>query len=415
MLFLKLFKESLLLALNSLVVNKLRTILSLLGITIGIFAIIAVFTVVDSLEMNIRDSVSSWGDDVIFIQKWPWGGGEKEYAWWEYLKRPVSKIRELPEVRRRCYTAEAVAFMVSAHKTVKFQNNSVENAEIIAVSHDYDKIFSFELKEGRYFSESESNSWKNIAVIGDAIAVNLFGNLNPIGRQFKTFGRKFGVIGVFKKEGESIIGSSRDNQVLITANSVRKLIDMHSESLNSTILVKAKEGVSNKQLKDDLRGVMRSIRKLKPLADDDFALNETSIISGILDNMFSVMSLAGWIIGGFSILVGGFGIANIMFVSVRERTNIIGIQKSLGAKNYFILLQFLFEAIILCLIGGIIGLLIIFVGTLIVNSMIEMKFALTWSNITLGLTVSALIGVISGFIPAYAAAKLDPVEAIRAY
>ena len=415
MLFLKLFKESVLLALNSLVVNKLRTILSLLGITIGIFAIIAVFTVVDSLEMNVRGSVASWGEDVIFIQKWPWGGGEKEYAWWEYMKRPVTQFRELNEVRNRCNTAEAVAFMISTQKTIKFRNNSIENAEIIAVSHDYDKIFSFELGEGRYFSESESNSGKDIAVIGYAIAVNLFGNLNPIGRQIKAMGKNFEVIGIFKKEGESMLGSSHDTQVLITVNSVRKLLDMHSNRLNSTLLIKAKEGVSNEQLKDDLIGVLRSIRKLKPLADNNFALNETSIISSALDSVFSVIGFAGWIIGGFSILVGGFGIANIMFVSVKERTGIIGIQKALGAKNYFILLQFLFEAIILCLIGGGIGLMIIFVGTIIVNNMIDMEFVLTWSNIILGLTVSALIGVISGFVPAYAAAKLDPVVAIRAY
>jgi len=415
MLFLKLFKESVLLALNSLVVNKLRTILSLLGITIGIFAIIAVFTVVDSLEMNVRSSVASWGDDVIFIQKWPWGGGEKEYAWWEYMQRPVTQFRELTEVQKRCNTAEAVAFMISTRKTIKFRNSSIENAEIIAVSHDYDKIFSFELGEGRYFSESESNSGKNIAVIGYAIAVNLFDKLNPIGRQIKAIGKNFEVIGVFKKEGESMLGSSHDTQVLITVNSVRKLLDMNSNSLNSTILIKAKEGVSNEQLKDDLIGVLRSVRKLKPLADNNFALNETSIISSALDSVFSVIGLAGWIIGGFSILVGGFGIANIMFVSVKERTGIIGIQKALGAKNYFILLQFLFEAIILCLIGGSIGLLIIYVGTLIVNNMIDMEFVLTWSNIILGLTVSAFIGVISGFVPAYAAAKLDPVVAIRSY
>ena len=415
MLFLKLFRESVLLALNSLVVNKLRTILSLLGITIGIFAIIAVFTVIDSLEMNVRDSVSAWGDDVIFIQKWPWGVGEKEYEWWEYMKRPVTKINELSEVRKRCNTAVAVAFMVSAQKTVSHLNNSVENTQIMAVSHDYASIFSFELREGRYFSESESHSGNNIAVIGDAIAENLFDNVNPVGKQIKSFGRNFDVVGVFKKEGENMLGSSHDNQVFIPVNSVKKLVDMHSENIDATLLVKAKEGVSNEQLKDELKGIMRSIRKTKPLAGDDFALNETSILSGALDAVFKVIGLAGWIIGGFSILVGGFGIANIMFVSVKERTNIIGIQKSLGAKNYFILLQFLFEAIILCLIGGGIGLMIVFSGTLIVNGIIDMEFALTWSNIILGLTVSAIIGVISGFVPAFSAAKMDPVVAIRTY
>ena len=331
------------------------------------------------------------------------------------MKRPVTKINELSEVRRRCNTSEAVAFMVSAKKTVSHLNNSVENAQIMAVSHDYASIFSFELREGRYFSESESHSGNNIAVIGDAIAENLFDNVNPVGKQIKLFYINFDVVGIFKKEGENMLGSSHDNQVFIPVNSVKKLVDMHSENIDATLLVKAKEGVSNEQLKDELKGIMRSIRKTKPLAGDDFALNETSILSGALDAVFKVIGLAGWIIGGFSILVGGFGIANIMFVSVKERTNIIGIQKSLGAKNYFILLQFLFEAIILCLIGGSIGLMIVFSGTLIVNGIIDMKFALTWSNIILGLAVSAIIGVISGFVPAFSAAKMDPVVAIRAY
>ncbi|MFH1320397.1 MAG: ABC transporter permease [Bacteroidota bacterium] len=415
MLFLKLFKESLLLALNALIVNKLRTFLSLLGITIGIFAIISVFTVVDSLELNIRNSIASLGDDVIFVSKWPWGGGgQKEYAWWKYMNRPIPQIQELAEIQRRCNTAQSCAFFISLTKTVKFQNNSVENVSIVAASHDYNKIISFELKKGRYFSEGESNSGKNIAVIGDAIAVNLFGRLNPIGRSIKVWGRKFNVIGIFKKEGESIVGNSHDNQVLIPINSGRGMIDIHGRHLDSQIMIKTKEGVSNEELKDELRGIMRSIRKLKPLADDNFALNETSIISSNLDNLFGVIGIAGWMIGGFSILVGGFGISNIMFVSVKERTSIIGIQKALRAKNYFILFQFLFEAVILCLIGGIIGLVLIFAGTIIANNFIVMEFALTMSNIILGLTVSAIIGVISGFVPAFSAARLDPVVAIRA-
>ena len=401
-------------ALNSMVVNKMRTLLSLLGITIGIFAIISVFTAVDSLENNVRESVASLGKDVIFIQKWPWGGGKSEYKWWEFIKRPIPVLKELAIVQKKCKSAEAAAFIVSGSKTVKYKNNSVENIQIVSTSHDYDKIVSFEIDRGRYFSAAESLSGRNVTIIGALVSQNLFGNINPLGKNVKTIGRNFKVIGVFKKEGESIIGDTHDTQILLAVNSVRKLLDIHKRHLDPIIMVKAKEGVSNAELKDELTGVLRAARKLKPTAANNFALNETSIISSGLDEIFNVIGLAGWLIGGFSILVGGFGIANIMFVSVKERTSIIGIQKALGAKNYFILLQFLFEAIMLCLIGGGIGLALVYGGTMAANSLVDMEFSLTYSNIVLGLSVSGLIGVLSGFIPAYTASQLNPVVAIRA-
>ncbi|MBL4657028.1 MAG: ABC transporter permease [Flavobacteriales bacterium] len=413
MLFLRLLSESVVMALHALVSNKLRTSLSLLGITIGIFAIIVVFTAVDSLEMNLRDSVETLGDDVIFIQKWPWGGGDTEYKWWDYIKRPNPTLKELGELQRRTSSAEACAFVVGGPKTVQYKNNSVENASINAVSFDYDKIVSFEMSLGRYFSESEAISGRNNCIIGATIAGNLF-RADPVGKKIKLLGRSFVVTGVIKKEGESVVGESHDTQVILPINAVRKLLDIHSRHLDPVIMVKAKDGISNLQLKDELRGIMRSIRKLKPLAEDNFSMNETSIISGRLDVIFDIMSIAGLFIGGFSMLVGGFGIANIMFVSVKERTSIIGIQKSLGAKNYFILLQFLFESIMLCIIGGSIGLLIVYSMTLVAGSFIDMKFFLTFTNIAIGLGASVVIGIISGLVPAYTASQLDPVEAIRA-
>jgi len=218
---------------------------------------------------------------------------------------------------------------------------------------------------------------------------------------------------VFEKAGDSIIGSSDDDNVVIPVKFGRNFIRLNSESTNPMFMVKAKQGVSNEQLKDDLTRVMRSVRRLSPKSDDNFALNETSILSNGIDMMFGVIDLAGIIIGGFSLLVGGFGIANIMFVSVKERTNIIGIQKAIGAKNHFILLQFLFEAILLCLIGGILGISVVYTGTLIADYYIDFDIVLSANNVITGLWVSVLIGVISGMIPAIAASKLDPVEAIR--
>ena len=412
MLFLNLIKESLFFAYNSLIVNKLRTFLSLLGITIGIFAIISVFSVIDSLELNIRESIESLGDNVIYVQKWPWTFGP-DYPWWKYIKRPVPELKELDEIRRRSQKIQAAAFMISTQKTVQYGNNSVEDVVIIAASHDYENIRQFEIANGRYFSNLESIHGRNCVIIGNDIAETLFENQMPVGKKIKILGRKLSIIGVFTKEGEDIFSNSMDNMLLIPINYARNIIDIRNERLNPMIMIKSKEHISNDEMIDELKQIMRSIRKLKPKAEDDFALNQASMLTKGFEQVFKIIDIAGLIIGGFSILVGGFGIANIMFVSVKERTHIIGIQKSLGAKKYFILFQFLFEAIILCLIGGIIGLILIYTGTIIANNITDMSFALTLGNITSGLEISIIIGVISGFAPAYAASKLNCVDAIN--
>jgi len=412
LLFWALIIESIRFAWHSLTANKLRTFLSLLGITIGIFSIITVFTVVDSLESNVRKSVASLGDNVIFIQKWPWEFGG-DYPWWKYLNRPVPTVEEMPEVIKRSTLASTGAFVASTTKTVKYRNNSIENVELKCVSHYFDEVKTFEIIEGRYFTEQESASGRNKAIIGYDIAMNLFGNTAGIGKSISILGKKFDVIGIFEKEGSSAIGNSMDNVVLIPINYARNILDLRSERLDPTIYLKAKPGVSNEALKDETTGIMRNVRKLKPMAEVNFALNETSMLTKGFDSIFMVIGLAGWVIGGFSIIVGGFGIANIMFVSVKERTALIGIQKSLGAKNIFILTQFLTEAVILSLIGGVIGLLVVLGGLYVVNSLFDLGIALTSSNIILALTISILIGVISGFIPSYTASQLDPVEAMR--
>lgn len=387
--------------------------LSLLGITIGIFAIITVFTVVDSLEKNIRGSIESLGDNIIIVEKWPWAFGG-DYPWWKYMSRPTAQIADLNAILKSSKTMQAAAFKVETKKKVQYFDNTVENARIAGVSADYNKVSVFDIAEGRYFTQLEADNGKNVAVIGSTIKEGLFNaGENVLGREIKMFGRKFAVIGVVKKQGESMLGNSMDSEVMIPLNVMRNIVDIRNEANQPYIAVKAKPGISNGQLKDELSGILRGERRLPPAAEDSFALNETSLLSKGFDGLFDVIGMVGWIIGGFSILVGGFGIANIMFVSVRERTNLIGIQKSLGAKNYFILLQFLSEAVFLSLIGGLVGLLIIWLITLVAGDALGMEITLTAANVVLGLTISFLIGIISGFVPAYGAAQLDPVEAIR--
>lgn len=409
-------KESFISAINSLKINKLRTFLTLFGITIGIFAIISVFTIVDSLERTIRDSLSSLGDNVIYVQKWPWTPppGE-EYAWWEYLNRPLPAFDEYEYLNKNINLAEAVVFTAQTQRNVSYQNRSIRNSTVAGYTHDFYKIRSFNISEGRYFSELESTKGKNVAIIGSKIAEELFGNTSPINKEIKISGFKTVIIGVFQKEGQDIIGAggSLDNLVLIPLNYGKKFIGFRNEQANPAIILQSNENIHVQELKYETRRLMRAIRTLQPAEKDNFAINQATMISGSIDQLFGVINVAGWLIGGFSIIVGGFGIANIMFVSVKERTHIIGIEKAIGAKNYFILSQFLFEAIILALIGGAIGLLLIFGGSLIASNLTSLKVTLTLSNILLGLFISAVIGVISGFAPARSAAKLNPVEAIN--
>lgn len=416
MLLVRLIIESFSFAFASLRANKLRTFLSLLGITIGIFAIISVFTVIDSLEGYIRSSLNSLGNNMIYVQKWPWTPpeGETEYPWWRYLNRPSPEYEETEEILRRSKTTGSAVFFFGFNRTLQFENNKIENAEVLATSHDLIETWNLNLAKGRYFTESESESGASIAILGDEICYQLFQNMDPIGKTIKMQGHKFMVIGVYEKQGQDMFGTSMDKRVHIPVKYGMSMIDVRNRDRGQTINIKARTDADRDQFVAEIEGIMRSIHRLKPLEENDFAINEVSAISSRFDSFFKVFNLAGWIIGGFSILVGGFGIANIMFVSVKERTRIIGIQKSLGAKKYFILLQFIFEAMVLSLVGGVLGLILIFAGTLLLSSATSMSISLNIANVLLGLFISGIIGVASGFLPALSASRLDPVEAMNA-
>jgi len=411
MIFLKLLRESYIFAIHELMVNKTRTILTLLGITIGIFSIISVLTVFDSLERSMRKGIDSLGSNVLFVQKWPWSMGGGNYPWWKYYQRPDPTMKDLREIQKRSIASEGSAMFIEVTRTVHRLSNRIEEVPVLAITHDFAKIMPLDIANGRYFTPIESSSGKNVILLGADIADNLFNSLDPVGRKVKVFNQKLKVIGVMKKEGEDLFGNTSDNQVIIPMNYARTVLDI--KNMSTTIVVRAKPYISNAELMDELTGVLRSVHKLKPSAENDFAINETDIISQSFDQLFGIIALVGWIIGGFSLIVGGFGIANIMFVTVRERTNIIGIQKSLGAKNFFILIQFLFEAIFLSLIGGSVGLILVFGGSYLATSMFGFEVILTANKIIIGLVTSSVIGLVAGYIPAYLASRLDPVEAMR--
>lgn len=414
MLYLRLLKESLFFALDSLRVNKLRTILSLLGITIGIFAMVFVFTVVDSLERNVTGSIQQLGDDVIYVAQMPWEFDPNQ-PWWDYIRRPHPQVREYKMIQKLSQSAESVAMVIGGNKTLKYENNSMERIESQGVTEEFNNIWNLDIEKGRYITELENNNGRPVAIIGAAIAENLFEGVNPIGKKFKIDGRKIEVIGVLKKEGEGIMGGSNDKKVIMPLQFARNFFQIRGRNSGAMIMVKAKEGVSNEELIDELTGIMRSQRKLKPKVKDNFALNQSSMITeGLIKPITQQLNGAGFLIGIFAFLVGGFSIANIMFVSVKERTSLIGIQKSLGAKNFFILFQFLFESVFLCLIGGAVGLFLIYLGTLALTHIVDFPTTMGISSILIGVGLSITIGILSGIIPSFQASRLDPVEAIRA-
>ena len=414
-LIIRLILESFRFALNALRTNLLRTVLSLLGVTIGIFAIISVFTLVDSLENSIKDSLSFLGTNNINVDKWPYGIGEEQYPWWKYLQRPNPTYDEYRFLASNVKNAKDITiFARRGGVTAKYQSSSSTDLEIFGVVYDHTYVYEIPIESGRYFTMDEINSGRNVAIIGYRIKNDLFPNVDPIGKEIKIKGLKFYVIGTIKEEGESFMGiTSHDEQVYLPYRTFSKMYHIgRMWGLQPTITVKGlDDDIGLVELESELRGLMRIKRGLKPREEDSFALNRPEAITNFIGSAFDVIGLAGWFIGGFSILVGGFGIANIMFVSVRERTNIIGIQKSLGAKNYFILFQFLFEAVFLSVLGGGIGIFLVYLLSFI--SLGSLDLVLTVSNVVLGIGVSATVGVISGIVPAAMASRLDPVIAIR--
>ncbi|SFD85468.1 putative ABC transport system permease protein [Chitinophaga sp. CF118] len=410
----KILWSSLKMALQELRVNKLRTFLSLLGITIGIFCIIIVLTVTNSLESNVRNDLAALGDDVIFIQKWPWEGGP-DAPWWKYMNRPLPEFRELKYIQEKVHTSSAAAFAFSANdKRVEYKSDYLDGVDFMAVSQDYDKVQQVSIIGGHFFVGKENDGSSNVAILGANLWEGLFGSAEAaLGKTIRISGRPTKVVGVLKKKGSSMLDIvNYDNVIIVPYKYGRTIVD-ERRFADPFLLVKAAPTVPVEEMKDELRGTMRAIRRLRPTVQDDFSLNEITSASGNLNTIFGNINIGGFFIAIFALIVGGFGIANIMFVTVKERTNIIGLKKAIGARRNVILLEFLLESVLLCVIGGGIGIFTVYLITLAVNSVSTFTLTLTLANIILGMSISAIVGILAGFIPAFSASKLDPVVAIR--
>jgi len=413
LIYLRVLKESFNFAINALRNNKLRTFLSLLGVTIGIFSIIAVLAAVDSLQREIKGSLSSLDNSTIILMRFSFG--PTEIPRWKREQFPDMSYDEYQFLKRNLPNTEAVSFSMNVpRESIKFEEKTTTNVEIAAVTQEYLQIEDLQINEGRFFNESEAISGSPVIVLGHEIAQNLFGGSNPLGKEVRLYGRKFSVIGVLEKEGAGLFGNSKDETAWMPVNVVRRVYGDNNKSTFPQIILKPDDGVDNAEYIAILKQKLRNYRALKPDEVDNFFVNQLQGFADLIDNITGKMNLFGLIISGFSLLVGGFGIANIMFVSVKERTSLIGIQKSLGAKNKFILFQFLFEAVILAVIGGLIGLVLVWIVSLGASQFTgDFEFVLSTWNMFIGTAVSAVIGLISGIIPAISASKLDPVEAIR--
>jgi putative ABC transport system permease protein len=448
---------------------------------VGIFSIRVVLCAVDALEENMKRGLSTFGSDVVSISKWPYSGEDEygnadnfaEYRWWEYLKRPSPDIADYKFLKTNSTTAAAVAMEMLFFKGVEYGRKSISgsNADIKAVTYHWNHIADCNLHQGRYFTAEEADRGAPVCIIGHEVWRELFGSddfgsddcgsedcgsgargtgvsrtsdssdalglYSALGQKIKVAGKALSVIGVCSKQGESMldIGGNLDMSVIIPLEIGRRMVNPSRADIS--IYARPREGVKQQEFCDELMVLMRSQRRLYPSDKNNFSINRMAFLLDVVEGILAMVNRVGWVIAGFSLLTGGFGIANIMFVSVKERTNIIGIQKALGAKRQFIVAQFLMEALLLCLAGGLLGILLawglLLAGDVLLaddvlraddvllawdaampvmrSGMFEMR--LSGQNIFTALAVSCVIGVLSGLAPAISAAAMSPVEAIN--
>lgn len=393
--------------------NKLRTFLSLFGITIGIFCIIGVLATVNSLEQNIKNEVSSLGNNTIYIDKWEYTAGGNDYPWWKYVNRPSPKYEEVKQIKERTASAKYTAFRIQVQDNIEYKGSVLSNVNLYGVSEDFDGIQPLEISSGRYISDAEFERGANMIVIGNEIAEKLFGSPElAVDKEVTARGKKIKIIGVIKKQGKQMIGGWEfDQSVIIPYKFARNI--MNELKADPIIMVQGQDNLSSKALKDDLIGTMRAIHKLSPTQEEDFSLNDINDLTESISVAFVSLNIGGWAIAALSLIVGMFGVANIMFVSVRERTSQIGLKKAIGAKSHIILTEFLLESAFLCIIGGLIGLTLVFILTQILSRVLDFPVYISTNNMVMAIIICIIVGILAGFIPARQAARMDPVVAIR--
>lgn len=410
--YVEIIGSSLKMALEEFRSNKLRTFLSLFGITIGIFCIISVLATVNSLEKNVQNDINALGTNSIYVDKWEYSGGP-EYPWWKMMKRPPIRYEEMELLKQKVTSADNMAFKIETQDKVEYEDNLVTGVKYYGFSEEFANIQKVEVAQGYYFQQADFDQAGNSIVMGFNVAEQLFGKPeNALGKQIEIKGKIGNVIGLIKKQGQSLVNAWEFDNCIIMPHRFLKtmVIEKNADPL---IIVKGKDNVTVAQLKDELTGAMRSIRKLKPMEEDNYSLNDIEPFKQFASDIFSGINQGGWAIAALSLVVGMFGVANIMFVTVRERTGQIGLKKAIGAKRSTILLEFLLESAFLCIMGGAIGLLLVFILTQIFSRVFDFPIFISVGIMGLAVTICIIIGILAGIIPASIAAKMDPVVAIR--
>ncbi len=399
-------------ALQELKNNKLRSALSLLGIAFGIFCIISILATINSLEGKIKSDLKSFGSNTIYIDKWQYSGGP-EYPWWKYIKRPEPKYAEMAFIKQKSTLASNVCLYAQTSSNATIDDKVLNNSSIYCITEDFNKIQNIIIDKGRYFSEMDFERGTPVSVMGYEYAIMLFTSAErAVGKTININGKATYIIGVIEKQGKSILdGFDYDHAFLMPYRFFASVYNIRY--CNPVIMVQGKENIASVALSDELRGAMRQLHRLSPKQEDDFALNDINQLGEEVTKVFGSVNLGGWFIAGLSLLVGGFGVANIMFVTVRERTSQIGLKKAIGAKRKTILTEFLLESAFLCIIGGILGVSMVWLLILAVSSFMPFPIVIAPSILILAVSICVIIGLVAGIVPATIAARMNPVDAIR--
>jgi len=390
--------------------NKLRTFLSLFGITVGIFCIIGVLATVDSLKTNVKNDIQSLGSNTIYIDKWDYTG---QIPWWKLVNRPVPKFEEAKMLKQRSGLSKNVAFNINSTSKIEWDDEAVTNVNIYGITEDFANIQKLDIEAGRFFLQNDYDNAANTVVIGYNIAEKLFTKPEKsVGQEVVIYGRKAVVAGLLKKKGQSMMGGyDYDESVLLVYGFMKSLVN--EKSAQPVIVIQGKDNVPMNMLRDDVQGAMRSIRKIRPAQNDDFSMNDIEAFGEFMAGIFSGVNMGGWFIASLSLIVGMFGVANIMFVTVRERTGQIGLKKAIGAKRSSIMTEFLLESAFLCILGGAIGLLLVFILTKLISPALGFPVTISFQIFSLAISICVITGILAGIIPAFIAARMDPVVAIR--
>ena len=398
-------KEGLLIALRAIRANKMRSVLTTLGIVIGIVSVTLMATAIEGVNRAFEKSASAFGAKVLYIQKFPWASGDD---WWKYRNRRNMKVEFATYISQHATSVDAVSPAAGAMRDAHFGSRVMRNAMIRGTNSDYQYASGTVISDGRFFSPQESDAGTPVCVIGANVAEELFIGTDPIGQTIQVGGYPYKILGLLEKQGGMFGSFTSDNLVMIP---ILSFMNHYGSHWGVTISARVAKNVNIDEAKEELRGIMRKVRGLTPVQEDDFNINEQDILLRIFSTFTAVIAGIGFFITGLSLFVGGIGIMNIMYVSVTERTREIGVRKALGARRRTILFQFLVESATICLVGGLIGLTIAYPLSLLADQILPT--AMPISVVFLAIFISLAVGVVSGFMPANRASKMDPVDALR--